>query len=253
MACYIYIQTGLSFPQLCRGDILKKIHEGHQGVTKCLERARASVGWPGITQDVKRLFTNCEHCQVHKPCQRREPLIPTPLPSGPWQRVAIDLCHFRRQKFLIVIDYYSRWIEILHVTSTTSVACIAKLKDIFARFGIPLEVVSDNGPQFASTEFRSFAAKYDFLHVTTSPFLPNANGEAERAVQSAKWILQQEDPWLSLLIYRDTVIAAAGYIPAQLMLGRHVRTTLPTLPSSLMPHWPNPDDVRQKDQETKSS
>ena len=139
------------------------------------------------------------------------------------------------------------------MTSTTSVACIAKLKDIFARFGIPLEVVSDNGPQFASTEFRSFAAKYDFLHVTTSPFLPNANGEAERAVQSAKRILQQEDPWLSLLIYRDTVIAAAGYIPAQLMLGRHVRTTLPTLPSSLMPHWPNPDDVRQKDQETKSS
>ena len=116
-----------------------------------------------------------------------------------------------------------------------------------------VEVVSDNSPQFASTEFRSFAAKYDFLHVTTSPFLPNANSEAERAVQSAKRILQQEDPWLSLLIYRDTVIAAVGYSPAQLMLGRHVRTTLPTLPSSLLPHWPNPDVVRQKDQETKSS
>ena len=91
-------------PTALRGDILKKIHEGHQGVTKCLERVRASVWWPGITQDVKRLFTNCEHCQVHKPCQRREPLIPTPLPSGPWQKVAIDLCHFRRQNFLIVID-----------------------------------------------------------------------------------------------------------------------------------------------------
>ena len=154
---------------------------------------------------------------------------------------------------MIVVDYYSRWIEILHVTNITSAAGIAKLKDIFARYGIPAELVSDNGPHFASAEFRSFAKEYGFKSITVSPRLPNANGEAERAVKTAKQILCQKDPWLGLMIYRDTVIAATGHSPSLLMLGRHIRTTLPTLPAALKPSWPNPDLTRLRDQQAKES
>lgn len=240
-------------PTKLRPDMLDKIHAGHQGITKCMERARVSVWWPGITHDIKRIVGACDHCEVNRPSQKKEPLMTTPLPTGPWQRVAVDLCTFKGNDFLIIVDYYSRWIEILHVRVTSAAACIAKLKDSFARFGIPMELISDNGPQFASSDFKLFAKKYGFTHTTTSPYLPNANGEAERAVQTAKGILRQEDPWLGLLVYRDTVIAATGHSPSQLMLGRHIRTTLPTLPSALKPNWPNPDLIRMKDNKAKQS
>ena len=137
----------------------------------------------------------CEHCQTFKPSQHKEPLLTTLLPSRPWEKLGIDLCLYGGQNYLVMIDYNSRWIEVLHVRSTTTTAaCVAKMKDVFARFGFPEEIVSDNGPQFASSEFRSFVESNRITHITSSPFLPNANGEAERAVQTAKRILRQRDP-----------------------------------------------------------
>ena len=157
------------------------------------------------------------------------------------------------QYYLIVVDYYSRWIEILHVSSSTSSAFIAKLKDVFSICGIRSKLISDNGPQFVSSEVKLFVDKYCFNHVTTSPQLSSASGEAEQAVQTAKRILRQEDSWLGLMIYRDTVISATGCSPSQLMLGRHIRTSLSTLPSALQPSLPNPDQVRARDLQTKLS
>jgi transposase InsO family protein len=140
---------------------------------------------------------------------------------------------FKGRDYLVMIDYFSRWIEVVSLSTTTAAACISKLKDFFERFGIPIELVSENGPQFTAVEFQTFADSYGFTHVTSSPYLPNANGAAERAVQTSKRILEQEDPWIGLMIYRDTVIAATGHSPSQLMMGRHIRTTLPTLPPAL--------------------
>ena len=97
---------------------------------------------------------------------------------------------------VVVVDYHSRWIEIMHLSSTTSAECISKLKDIFARFGIPIELVSDKAPLFSSSDCTSFTEQYGFTLVTSSPCLPNTNGEAEQAVQTAKRILIQDDPWL---------------------------------------------------------
>ena len=120
-----------------------------------------------------------------------------------------------------------------HIKSTPTSVCVTKMKDVFARFGFPEEIMSDNGLQFASSEFRSFVESNWITHTTSSPFLPNANGEAERAVQTAKRILRQRDPWLTLLIYRDAVISATGQSPTQLLIGRHVKTNLPTPPSAM--------------------
>ena len=132
------------------------------------------------------------------------------------------------QNYLVMVDYYSRWIEVLHVKSTTTAACVVKMMDVFARLGFPDEIESDNGPQFASSEFRSFVESNRITHITSSPFLPNEKGEAERAVQTAKRILCQRDPWLALMINRDTVISATGHSPTQLLIGRHVKTNLPS-------------------------
>ena len=81
-------------PSPMRPEILDRIHDGHQGINKCLERARLGVWWPGITSNIKRIVTMCSHCTEKRPTQRHEPLMTTPLPQGPWIRVGIDLFHY---------------------------------------------------------------------------------------------------------------------------------------------------------------
>ena len=113
----------------------------------------------------------------------------------------------------MVTDYYSRFPEIAFRSSTTSDAVINKLKDIFARWGIPDEIVIDNGLQFASDQFHKFSQEYDFKHTTTSPYFPQANGEAESGVRIVKKILKQHDPFLAFMSYRATPHTSTGVSP----------------------------------------
>ena len=147
-------------PETLRSEILRNIHDGHLGLAKCRARAQDSVWWPGITQDICNLINHCEFCQTHRQSQQREPLKYTPLPSRPWQRIAADLCELDGKHFLVVIDYFSRFIEIAFLPSITSAQVIGKMKNMFARWGIPEELVSDNGTQFTSEAFHLFAADY---------------------------------------------------------------------------------------------
>ena len=140
-------------------------------------------------KDIEETVATCSYCLTQRPNQRKEPLMPTPLPDRPWQHVGADICELEGRRFLIVVDYYSRYIDIAHLSSMTSSQVIGKLKNIFARWGIPEEVVTDNGTQFSSDEFRVFATNYEFTHMSSSPHFPQSNGEAERAVQTAKRIL----------------------------------------------------------------
>ncbi len=99
------------------------------------------------------------------------------------------MCEHKGKHYLVIVDYYSRWIEIKLLTSQTSLAVINAFKNVFACHGIPDEIQSDNGPQFQCNEFRTFAECYGFSCKTSSPYFPQANGEAESAVKIAKKIL----------------------------------------------------------------
>ncbi len=149
-----------------------------------------SVWWPGITKQIKDKVSQCETC-VKNSYSHPEPLLNTPLPSRPWQRVAADLFHWNKGNYVLLIDYYSRYIEVASLTSTATKPVIEKLKVMFARHGVPEVLVTDNGPQFAASDFDDFAKDYDFHHVTSSPRYPQSNGEAERAVRTVKALLRK--------------------------------------------------------------
>ncbi|XP_044167689.1 uncharacterized protein K02A2.6-like [Acropora millepora] len=184
---------------------------------------------------VKTCPTCCKHRKNHA-----EPMIPTPLPERQWQKVATDLFYHSGKTCNIVVDYYSRFFEIAPLKSTTTENAINHLKSFFCRHGIPEITVSDNGPQFAAATFSKFAEEWGFTHLTSSsPHYPQSNGEVERAVKTAKdLIIKSEDPYLALLSYRSTPLEN-GYTPAELLMGRKLRSTLPLVPEKLTPKLPN--------------
>lgn len=210
-------QDRIVIPTALRSDVLNQLHECHQDITKCRGRARLTVWWPSIGAHITKKVGSCDFCPERKPTQRCEPLVMCPLPSGPWQRTAADLCALEGKSFVIVVDYFSRDIEIAPLTTSTSRQVTDKLKHMFVRWGIPLELVSDNVTQFTSAEFQDFKQKCGFTHIASSPHYPQGNGATERAVQTAKHILEQPDPCLALMCFRSTPISATGESPAQLM------------------------------------
>ena len=128
---------------------------------------------------------------------------------------------------------------------------ITHLKSWFARHGIPDKVVSDNGPQFQASEFAKFADDYGFKHEQSCPKYPQSNGEVERAVKTVKSLLRKStDPYLALMAYRSTPLEN-GYSPSELLFSRKIRTTVPVLPSNLLPCWSQMSQLRQKDNDIK--
>jgi len=152
---------------------------------------------------------------------------------------------WKNSHYLLVIDYFSRYIEIAKFSSESSAAVIKHMKSIFTRHGIPQEVVSDNGPQYSSKEFANFSKEYGFLHTTSSPKFPQGNGEAEQGVQTMKNFLKKtDDPYLALLAYRATPLSSIGYSPAELLMNRKLRTTVPILQRDLKPRIPDYSKLR---------
>ena len=240
----------LIIPQSLRQDILGKIHAGHMGIVKCRERARQGVWWPGLSKQLEQLVKSCEECCKAQE-QGVEPLHPSPLPDLPFQKVGTDLFEWDKKTYLLIVDYYSRFIELAKLTGTTAADIINHTKSIFARHGIPEVVVSDNGPQFASTAYTQFSKEYGFTHVTSSPLYPKGNGEAERAVKTVKQLLRKRgDPYLALLAYRATPLQC-GYSPSELLMSRRLRTTVPTTRSCLTPTVLDQTRLREKDESLK--
>ena len=178
-----------------------------------------SVWWPGVSSEIEKFVQACTVCQKTT-THNRKPLISTPLPSHPWQRIVLDLFELKGSAYLLAVDYYSRFVEVEKLSSTTSSSVITKLKSIFARFGIPAEVISDNGPQFNSQDMKEFSEIYGFRHTTTSPHYSQTNGLAERTAKTVKGLLEYcSDPYQALLSNRATPFPWCRLSPAELLMG----------------------------------
>ena len=222
--------------QALQQETMQKLHTGHQGVERCRTRAGALVWWPGLMTDIQHC--KVEHCKecAKVSCQRKEPLIPTPLPDYPWQMLASEI---KGVHYLLVVDYFSRYHEVVQLKSTTSQSVITALRSIFALHGIPEHLRSDNSPQYASREFKCFAEEYEIDHVTSSPHFPQSNGMAEHMVKTVKALLLQSfDPFTALLSYRATTLPWCNISPAELLMGRRLSTSVPQTTKHCSLHQP---------------
>ncbi len=154
-------------------EMLDKLHTGHQGITKCRERARQSVWWPGLNKHLEKFVGNCHECCKHR-LQYAEPLMLSTFPDIPWQKVAANLFDWKGHTYFSVIDYFSRYISVAMLSAETSSEIIRHMKSIFGWHGIPEEVFfnSDSGPQFPSSLFHKFAEEYGFYAYHKQPKVP---------------------------------------------------------------------------------
>ena len=218
-----------------------KLHAGHLGINSCLRRARELVYWPGMSSDIRQYIEACNICSSMADKQSAEPLVVHPVPSRPWEKVGTDLFSIEGRNYLLTVDYYSNFFEIDYLgDNTTSDAVITRLKHHFARFGIPVTLISDGGPQYTGEKFRTFSNTWGFDHQTSSPGNSKANGAAEAHVKIAKRLMKKcmkgkEDTYLGLLSLRNTPQEGIVTSPAQRMFGRRTRTLIPTLPEKLKP------------------
>jgi hypothetical protein len=226
-------------PESLWKDTLALAHEGHQGIVRTKARLRTKVWWPEIDKQVETLIHSCYPCQLVSPKPKPEPIKSTKLPERAWSEVAIDLLDIPGVGHLLVlIDYYSRWPEVVFMTKTDATKVIKVLEGIFQRHGLPDSLRSDNGPPFQSREFAAFLEHLGIDHKRGIPLSPESNGEVERFNRTLLKIARisqiestEGKSAISdfLFQYRTTPHGTTGETPAKLLMGRELKTKMPRI------------------------
>ena len=172
---------------------------GHYVTYKMSVRARETIYWPGISEDIRHTYHHCHICAKFARTQQKETLQFIETPRTTWEQLGLDIFTLRNTQYLLVIDYFS-WFPFAECHQTS---------DIFTEIGIPRCIVSDGGTQFTSQEFQDFMKTWGIHHRVTSPTNAQSNGPAECFVQTIKNSLTKaieggEDPHLAILAYATT-------------------------------------------------
>ncbi|XP_055714357.1 uncharacterized protein K02A2.6-like [Phlebotomus papatasi] len=231
----VFYRDRLEIPESLRPKILQQLHESHPGMSRTKSLARGYVYWPGLDDAIEKKVRNCTDCALASKSPVKTPLATWPLPSRPWQRLHIDYAKYKGEYFFLVIDAFSKWPEIFKTRSMTTAHTISRLREIFARFGLPETLVSDNGTQFVNEMFSHFCKTNGIVHLRTTPYTPASNGQCERLVDTFKRSLEKQknsqqslDDALQQFLanYRVTPNenAPEGKSPSEIIFSRKIRT-----------------------------
>ena len=218
-----------------REGILKQIHEGHLGFNKCQMRAKETVYWPGLNDQLENLILNCQLCLKYSKSKNKS-TPPTALghkvPAVPWSKVATDIFHYESQPYLLVVDYTSRFPIVRKLKSMSAQNIAEQFQSIFSEYGWPDTLVSDNGPCYTAEMFTNLMKEYAMNHITSSPHYPQSNGLAEKFVQIVKNLFYKAkeegvDINKYLMIYRNTPLTCTSKSPMQMLQQRSARSQLP--------------------------
>ena len=214
--------------------LLMELHRDHPGCSRMKSIARSYIWWPGVDVDIEQMAKGCTSCQQTKHAPPRAPSHSWTWPAKPWQRLHLDFAGpFMGTSFFVIIDAYFKWPEVFEMTTTSTAKTVAKLRELFAAYGLPEQIVTDNGPQFTSAEFESFVKGNSIKHTRCAPYHPASNGAVERFNQMFKQALKasaNDGRAIAhrladfLLTYWSTPHATTGRTPSSLFLQREIRT-----------------------------
>ncbi len=191
--------------------------------------------------------SSCKSCQDTLPFNPREPMVTRSLPNRPFQELAGDFCTHAGRQYLVLVDCFSDWPDIIPMgNNTTAPQLTSVLRASFCRTGVPDTFWSDQGPQFTLKTFQDFANQWGFRHATSSPTYPQSNGKVEATVKSMKKVtrtawngryLDENKLTRALLQYRNTPSKKDGLSPAQKLFGRPIQDTLPAHRRAFSAEW----------------
>ena len=227
--------TRIVAPSTKQAEILKLIHEDHLGLTKCKLRAKETVYWPGLNDELEKLVLNCQLCLKYLQSKCKQPpqmSVGHEIPAFPWTKIAMNIFHFEDDSYLLLVDYTGRYLIICKLTSMTAHHVIGHLKVIFSEYEWPDMIVSDNGPCYMAEAFTKTVQGYSVNHVTSSPHYLQSNGLAEKFVQTVKNVFYEAneegaDLYKALMIYCNTPLTSNLQSPMQILQNRVARSQLP--------------------------
>lgn len=221
-------------PEDIRRPVLRLAHEGHPGREAFLDMLRTRVWWPGLNKDAIAFAEQCGVCWRRR-SNHDQGLQPSEVESV-WNKLAIDLVSIEGYSCLSIIDYGSRYPEVLPLHSTITSVIIDKLMEVFARFGLPSVLVSDNGPQFIAAEMAQFLKRLNIRHIHASPRYPRSNGMVERLHRVLRERLKGLRPSIPfprrlqqvLMDIRNSTHRMLGTTPSEALFGRVLLTRVPS-------------------------
>uniref|UniRef100_A0A5S6QG50 Integrase catalytic domain-containing protein n=1 Tax=Trichuris muris TaxID=70415 RepID=A0A5S6QG50_TRIMR len=185
--------------------------------------------------EIEETVRQCEICNAVQKNSPRGVVKPWLAASNPWERVHVDLPGpVEGLMYLLVVDSFSKWPEVVVLPNVTSASVIDALKTIFTEQGVPIVLVTDNGRQFVSSEFAMFCSSNGIQHVTTAPYMPQSNGQVERFVDTFKRAVAKKHEGQAvrdsirdiLMMYRSTPHPSIQCSPSEMLMKRRIRTVL---------------------------
>ena len=251
--------SSVVIPYDLRSAVLEILGSAHQGVVAMKMRAGNTVYWPGIGSDIESYKKNCSVCRQIQPSQVHNTKFEPRIPITPFQSLVADYFDLGGSHYLVIADRLSGWPEIIQVkpgSKETGARALCKgLSEFFARFGVPADISTDQGPEYMSQFTQDFFKAWGIVHKSSSSYFAASNGRAELAVKACKRLLRdnvKQDGSLdtdkfvrAMLTKRNTPDNDSKLSPAEIIMGRKLTDALPCLPSdkifinneSIHPRW----------------